>query len=259
MVSAEPIEGTSHKIIHKLKNERGTSHINVGETERLISIAVGIPMTIFGLNREILNRPVPILLGGSLILRGVTGRSFLYQTLGVSTVEHSPATIAELPDNQGIQVKRAVTINASPEELYRYWRDFKNAPRFMVNVESVQVTGDGRSHWVAKTPMNKTVEWDAEVTQDEPGQLIAWRRTQGPFLAPNGGSVHFQPKRNGRETVVRLEIEFHQFRGPIGTMLGNVLGQIPEQVVRQDLERFKELMEAGEIATTAGQPSGRRI
>src|SRR5256714_11886732 len=238
MVSAEPIEGTSHKIIHKLKNERGTSRINVGETERLISIAVGIPMTIFGLNREILNRPVPILLGGSLILRGVTGRSFLYQTLGVSTVEHSPATIAELPDNQGIQVKRAVTINASPEELYRYWRDFKNAPRFMVNVESVQMTGDGRSHWVAKTPLGKTVEWDAEVTQDEPGQLIAWRRTQGPFLAPNSGSVHFPPQRNGRGRGGRLVIKIHQIPGASGTTLGKDPGQISRQEVRAEFERF---------------------
>src|SRR2546430_12892031 len=232
MVSAEPIQGTSHKIIHKLKNERGTSRINVGEAERLISIAVGIPMTIFGLNREILNRPLPILLGGSLILRGVTGRSFLYQTLGVSTVEHSPATIAELPGNQGIQVKRAVTINASPEELYRYWRDFKNAPRFMVNVESVQMTGDGRSHWVAKTPLGKTVEWDAEVTQDEPGQLIAWRRTQGPFLAPNGGGVDFPPERDRRAEGGGLVIEVYPFLAAIGPIRGDVLLPVPGAIVR---------------------------
>jgi uncharacterized membrane protein len=128
----------------------------------------------------------------------------------------------------------------------------------MVNIESVQATGDGRSHWVAKTPMGTKVEWDAEVTNDEPGRLIAWRKTQGHFLAPSGGSVRFEPKRSGRETVTRLEIEFRQYRGSIGTMLGSVLGQIPEQLVRQDLERFKELMEAGEIATTAGQPSGRQ-
>ncbi len=259
MASAEPIEGTLRKVVHKLQNERGSRRINVGEAERLISIAVGIPVTIFGLNRGILNGLVPKLLGGSLILRGVTGHSFLYQRLGVSTIEHTPAAIAELPNNQGIQVQRAVTINASPEELYRYLRDFRNAPRFMKYIESVQTTGDGRSHWVAKTPLGATVAWDAEITNDEPGHLIAWRRTQGPFLAPSGGSVRFEPKRNGRETVVRLEIEFRQWRGPIGTMLGNVLGQIPEQVARQNLERFKELMEAGEIPTTEGQPSGRRI
>jgi uncharacterized membrane protein len=258
MVSAEPIEGTLSKIVHIRKNEYGTRGININETERLISIAAGIPVTIFGLTRGILNGLVPTLFGGCLISRGVTGHSFLYQVLGVSTVKHTP-TIATLPNNQGIQVKRAVTIIASPEELYRYWRNFQNAPRFMVNVESVQATGDGRSHWVAKTPMGTKVEWDAEVTNDEPDRLIAWRRTQGPFLAPSGGSVHFEPKRQGRETVTRLEIEFRQLRGPIGTMLGNVLGQIPEQLVRQDLERFKELMEAGEIATTAGQPSGRRV
>ena len=257
MALAGPTEVTSPKIVNA-KNESGPLRINIGETERLISITVGIPVSIFGLTRRGLNGLVPALLGGNLIFRGVTGHSFLYQQLGVSTVEHSPA-IAELPNNQGLQVKWAVTINASPEELYRYWRDFQNAPRFMKNVESVQATSGGRSHWVAKTPLGMTVEWDAEITNDEPGRFIAWRRTGGPFLAPNCGSVRFEPKRGGRETVVRLEIEFHQFRGPIGTMLGNTLGQIPEQVVRQDLERFKELMEAGEIPTTKGQPSGRRI
>jgi uncharacterized membrane protein len=258
MVSAEPIEGTSRKTVHQPKNARSLRCINVGEAERLISITVGIPVTIFGLTRGILNGLVPTLLGGSLILRGVSGHSFLYQALGVSTVEHSPV-IAQLPNHQGIEVKRAVTIMASPEQLYRYCRDFQNAPRFMKNVESVQATGDGRSHWVAKTPLGTTLAWDAEVTNDEPARLIAWRRTQGPFFAPSGGSVRFEPKRNGRETVVRLEIEFRQFRGPIGTLLGTILGQIPQHVVRQNLERFKELMEAGEIPTTDGQPSGRGI
>ena len=257
MVSVKPIEDTSRKIVYKWKNVGSTRRVNIGEAERLISIAAGIPVTIFGLTRGVRNGLVPTLLGSSLIFRGVTGYSFLYQVLGVSTVKHSPA-IATLPNNQGIRVKWAVTINASAEELYRYWRDFQNAPRFMENVESVQATGDRRSHWVAKTPLGMRVEWDAEVTNDEPGRLIAWRTTQGSFLAPSGGSVRFEPKRNGRETVVWLEIEFRQFRGPIGTMLGNILGQIPEQVARKDLERFKELMEAGEIATTAGQPSGRQ-
>src|SRR5205823_4604934 len=129
-------EGTSRKIVHQPTNARSTRRINVGEAERLISIAVGIPVTTFGLTRGILNGPVSTLLGGSLILRGVTGHSFLYQALGVSTVEHSPAAIAELAKHEGIQVKRAVTITASPEELYRYCRDFQNAPRFMKNVES---------------------------------------------------------------------------------------------------------------------------
>jgi uncharacterized membrane protein len=257
MALAGPREATSPTIVHNAKNERGIRVINIGETERLISIAIGIPVTIFGLTRGTLNQLLPTLLGGGLIFRGVTGHSFLYQALGVSRVEHSPA-IAELPNNQGIQVKRAVTINASPEELYRYWRDFQNAPRFMENVESVQVTGDRRSHWVAKTPLGTRIAWDTEITNDEPGRFIAWRRTRGPFLAPNEWSVRFEPKRGGRETVVRLEIEFRQFRGPIGTMLGNILGQIAQQVVRKDLERFKELTEAGEIPTTKGQPSGRQ-
>ena len=261
MAFAGPKEETSPKIVGKRKNKSGVSmgRVNVNDTERLISIAAGIPVTIFGLTRGILNGLVPTLFGGLLIYRGVTGHSFLYQALGVSTVERNPL-ITLLPDKQGIQVKRAVTIyDVSPENLYRNWHDFQNAPRYMRGVESVQAIADRRWHWVMKVPRMGTVKWDAEITNDEPGRLIAWRAIQRSFLAPTGGSVRFEPKRSGRETVVRLEIEFRQFRGPIGTMLGTILGQIAEQITREDLERFKELMEAGEIATTAGQPSGRRV
>lgn len=258
MALAETPEGTQHNIVRLPKNERGTRHINIGETERVISLAAGIPVTIFGLIRGIPGGLVPALFGTGLLYRGVTGHSFLYQALGVSTVEQSPAAVAALPNNQGIQVKRAVTVNASAQDLYTRWHDFQNAPQYMNNVESVQQTGNGQWHWVSKLPLLGTVEWDAEVTNDEPGRLIAWNRTQGSFLSPTGGSVRFEQKPDSSETVVQLKIDYLQFRGSIGTALGNILGQIPEQEARKDLRHFKELAEAGEIPTTKGQPSGRR-
>jgi uncharacterized membrane protein len=249
--------GTQPRIAGVPENESGIRKVNIGDTERLISIIAGIPATIFGLTRG-LGGVIPAALGGLLIYRGVSGHSFLYDALGVNTLGKSPAAVSELPNGQGIQVKRAVTILSSPQDLYSQWHDFETAPMYMWNVESVQSAGGNRWRWVAKVPPGITVEWEAEVTGDAPGSLIAWRTVQGSFFAPSAGSVRFEPKRNGRETVVRLEIEFRQFRGPIGTLLGDVLGQIPEQLARQDLERFKELMEAGEIATTKGQPSGRQ-
>ena len=258
MALAETPEGTSQRIIQIPQNERGTRHINIGGTERLISITAGIPVTIFGLTRGILKGLVPALLGTGLLYRGVTGHSFLYQALGLSTVEQSPAAVATLPNNRGIQVKRAVTVNCSPQDLYNYWHNIQNAPKFMQNIESVQASGNERSHWVAKFPLLGTIAWEAEITNDEPGSFIAWRKTQGSFLAPTGGSVRFTPKPNGSETVVQTKTDFLQFQGPIGTMLGNILGQIPEQEAREDLRHFKELMESGEIPTTKGQPSGRQ-
>jgi uncharacterized membrane protein len=257
MVAAEPIKSDVLKVVQSREIEGSSRRVNVNEVERLISIAFGIPVTLFGLTRGIRNGLVPTLLGSSLIYRGVTGHSFLYALLGVSTV-HRPGTIVELPNDQGILVKRAVTIDAPKEEIYRYFHDFQNAHQYMQNIDSVQVIGDRSLHWVAKTPLGK-FKWDAEITNDVPGQVIAWRKTQGSFLAPSNTSVRFEPKRNGRENVVHLESEYRQFQGPIGTMIGTIVGQVVEQVVRQNLERAKELIETGEIATTAGQPSGRRI
>jgi uncharacterized membrane protein len=258
MALAETPEGTPSNIIQLPTNERGTRHINIGETERLLSLAAGIPVTILGLTRGIPKGLVPALFGTALLYRGVTGHSFAYHALGLSTVEQSPAAVAALPDNRGIQVKRAVTINASPQELYTRWHDFQNAPQYMQHVESVQPAGNRRWHWVAKVPLLGTVAWEAEVTNDEPGRLIAWNKTQGSFLAPTGGSVRFEQKSDRPETVVQLKIDYLQFRGPIGSALGNILGQIPEQEAREDLRHFKELAEAGELPTTQGQPSGRR-
>jgi uncharacterized membrane protein len=257
MALTETSNGLRPGIVSLPENELGIRHINVGNRERLISIVAGIPVTIFGLTRG-LGGLIPTALGGLLIYRGVSGHSFLYQLLGVNTLGKSPAAFYKLPGNQGIQVKRAVTILRSPQDLYTQWHNFESAPLYMWNVESVQKTGDNRWRWVAKVPPGITVEWEAETTNDVPGNSIAWRTVQGTFFAPRAGAVRFEPKRNGSETVVRLEMEFPQFRGPIGTLLGEVVGQIPEQIARQDLERFKELTETGEIPTTKGQPSGRR-
>lgn len=258
MTLAETSNSARPGIVAVPANERGTHHINVGETERLISLGIGVPVVIFGMTRGLLKGLLPSTLGTALIVRGVTGHSFLYQAIGVSTVEQGPAAVSALPNEQGIAVKRAVTINSSAQDLYNHWHDFESAPMYMRNVESVQQTGDKRWRWVAQEPLGIRVEWEAETTEDVPGRAIAWRTVQGTFLAPGSGSVRFEQKPNSKETIVRLEIDYYQFRGPIGTALGNILGQIPEQQARKDLRHFKELLEAGEIPTTKGQPTGRR-
>ena len=155
-----------------------------------------------------------------------------------------------------VQVKKSVTINRSPEELYQFWHDFHNLPGFMNDLESVQITGEQRSHWVATGPGGKRIEWDAEITEDRPNELIAWRSLEGSQVE-NSGSVRFEPARGKPGTVVRVELEYRPPAGVLGATVAKLLGAEPKQQVHENLHRFKQLMETGEIITTEGQPAGR--
>lgn len=150
------------------------------------------------------------------------------------------------------RIRQSIAIDRSPEDLYNFWKNFENLPRFMRNLERVERRGDRGFHWVARNPLGGNIEWDAEIVSDVPNSSIEWRSTSGDI--ENAGSVRFVPAPQGRGTFVKVDM---QFTPPVA-MLGKMAKLIPEQQIRQDLRRFKMLMETGEIATIEGQPSGRR-
>ena len=155
-----------------------------------------------------------------------------------------------------VRTGKSIHVYRSPEEVYNFWRNFQNFPRFMYYLDSVQVTGDKRSHWVAKAPAGTHVEWDAETVQDIPNERIAWRSLEGSTV-PNSGEVYFERAPSGRGTIVRVAVEYRPPAGPIGAAIAKIFGRAPGQQIREDLRRFKQLIEAGEIITTEGQPAGR--
>lgn len=159
-------------------------------------------------------------------------------------------------DDGAIRVRKSTAINRSPEECYRFWRDFENLPRFMKHLESVQVRDGRRSHWVTKGPAGTHVEWDAEIIDETPNRFIAWRSVEGSDVS-NRGSISFEEAPSARGTLVRSEIEYMPPGGAIGSIFARLFGEEPEQQVADDLRRFKQLMETGEIPTTEGQPAGR--
>ncbi|MGZ4965357.1 MAG: SRPBCC family protein, partial [Limisphaerales bacterium] len=152
-------------------------------------------------------------------------------------------------------VRRSVSIRKSPQELYQFWRNFENLPNFMSHLQSVQVTGN-RSSWVAKGPAGSTVKWDAEIVDDQPNYLIAWQSLPGADV-DNWGTIKFEPAQNGKETIVQVELGYTPPAGAMGAIIAKLFGEAPEQTVKEDLRRFKQLMETGEIPTTEGQPAGR--
>ena len=156
-----------------------------------------------------------------------------------------------------IHVEKCITVNRSADDCYRFWRDFENFPRFMKHLESVSVSDDKRSHWVARGPAGIAVEWDAEITADEEGELLAWSSLEGGDVE-NAGTVRFERAPGGRGTVVWIDMHYKPPAGRTGAMVARLFGEEPSQQIDEDLRRFKWLIETGEIPTSTGQAAGRR-
>ena len=160
------------------------------------------------------------------------------------------------PWTSAIDVSAAATVNKAPQEVYRHWRDFSRLPEFMAHVREVRTTdGGARSHWVAEAPGRRTVEWDAEVVQDEPGQLIRWRSLPGADIE-NAGSVEFRTAPGDQGTEVRVRLAYAQPGGKLGKAVAKLFGEAPDQQVRDDLARFKQIVETGQVVRSEGTPEG---
>lgn len=167
--------------------------------------------------------------------------------LGVAALDWAAATslTTRATGRREIRVRKSITVNRSPEEVYRFWHDFTNLPRFMRHLESVEVLGDGRSRWRAKAPAGASVSWEAVTTEDRPGEVIAWRSVGGDV--ENAGRVRFQPAPGGRGTVIHAELSYRPPGGRLTAALAKLFREEPGQQVQDDLRNFKQVMETGEV------------
>jgi len=157
--------------------------------------------------------------------------------------------------NDALRARTSLTVNRPAEDVYRQWRDLEKLPEFMAHLESVQTTGNGRSHWVARAPAGRTVEWDAEIVDERRNELIAWRSVDRATV-PNAGKVILAPVRDGRATEMTVELEYHPPGGKVGNVVATLLGEHPQQQLRDDLRRFKQVIETGEVVRSDGSPDG---
>jgi uncharacterized membrane protein len=155
-----------------------------------------------------------------------------------------------------MQVTRVITINRPVDEVYAFWRDFENLPRFMYHLEHVETTSDRRSHWVAKAPVGKAVEWDAEITDDRPNELISWKSIGADDDVRNSGTVRFSEAPGDRGTEVRVDLHYDPPGGKAGAFVAKLFGEEPSIQINDDLRRFKQVMELGEVVRSHGSPEG---
>jgi uncharacterized membrane protein len=146
-----------------------------------------------------------------------------------------------VPDNKGIKAEICMTIHRSPDDLFAFWRNFENLPRVMEHVESVRCLDERRSHWRVRHSKDRYIEWDADVINEHPNEMIAWRTLEGSDVN-HAGSIWFEPSPDGLGTEVKLAMEYES--GVFAEALAKLFGRSPQQQIRKDLRRFKELMEA---------------
>jgi uncharacterized membrane protein len=173
----------------------------------------------------------------------------------LNRLRKSRATDAPVGDG-AMHLSETVTIDRPAEELYRFWRDFQNLPHFMAHLHEVQPIGSNQWRWVVSGPLGSRVEWTAEIINETPNQLIAWRSVDGGDV-DSAGTVRFQAAPGGRGTIVKVEMQYRPPAGKLGAAVARLFGVGPEKQVGVDLHRFKQLMETGEIAQTEGQSAGR--
>jgi len=239
------------------------AQVNVPPPERLLSTVGGGALTLSGLSRRGWSGAFWAMLGGVLLYRGITGHSFVYKALHINRAEHPfpSVNITSIPDREGFRVQRTLTIRRTPQDLYAFWRDVENTPRYIPLIQSVRKIDEKRSHWIATSPTGQRLEWDVEITQDQPGRLIAWQVSGDKAMLGEGGRISFREAPRQRGTIVTLEVDFVGHKGLQNTLeipvLGRVTGFFLESWILETLRRFKALMETGEVPTLAGQPTGR--
>jgi uncharacterized membrane protein len=234
----------------KTETPRG-SRVNVGQTERWLSMVAGGALAAYGLKRRALPGGTAALAGAALLYRGATGHCDLYQALGINHAGgHGTGTIADqgsdtrhqLGGSAGIHVEEWITINKPVDQVYRFWRNFENLPKFMKHLDTVATREAGVSHWVACGPAGIKVEWDARVINEIDNKLIAWQSLEGSMVS-TAGSVNFREAPQGTE--VRVHLQYNPPAGKLGAAVARLFGEEPSVQIREDLQRFRQLMETG--------------
>lgn len=226
--------------------DRGLEDVSWG------GILGGGAVMVYGLTRSGLSRLFLMGVGAGITYMGLKKNDLLEGDFNLKRMAmHTKAS-------EGVEVSSSVTVDLPVEEVYRFWRELENLPRFLDHIEEIRQLGQGRSHWKARLPRGIELEWESKLIEERENELLAWKTVEGSDIY-NEGYITFQPAFGGKEgTEVHARIIYRPPAGEIGAKVADFFEAIPRQVIKEDLRSFKQLLEAGERATITGQSSGRR-
>ncbi|OON67664.1 SRPBCC family protein [Hymenobacter sp. CRA2] len=244
MTAQQSFRGAAPNATAQRTPATGTAHVNVGLTERVLSAVAGAALAYAGTQtRSKIGKPVLLALGAGLALRGASGYCPLNQAFGRDS---APTQLAP------VEIKETFTISRPIDEVYAYWRQLGNLPRFMEHLESVRQLDQRRSHWEARVPGGAgTISWEAEITTEEPGRLLVYRSLPGSQI-DQSGEVRFRPAEGGQGTEIQTITRYRAPGGALGKGVAKLLNPALAELVRRDVRRFKMVMETGEAGTTHG-------
>jgi uncharacterized membrane protein len=227
----------------------GTANINVGPTERIVSTFLGAAALVYGFRRlNSLSGLSALASAGMLLSRGLTGYCAVNNAFG----RNSNATIRK---TSAMEVNGTFTINRSRSEVYNFWRKLENLPLFMKHLEDVKEEDSVNSTWKAKIPGGiGTVTWKATITEDRPNELLRWASQPGSTI-DTAGEVRFEEAPSDRGTEIKVNMTYRMPAGDLGSIAGKLFNPAVEKMMKQDLRRFKSIMETGEIPIPGGMAS----
>lgn len=242
------------------------AHKNVSDAERVISVAAGAALAVYGLDRHDVRGGLLAIVGAELVRRGASGHCLVYDALNVSTASDAthhglhrdlPASAAAtVRASRAVRIEHRLTVMRPAAELYAFWREPANVPRVIEFIESVETVSDTAARWRARGPGGITIEWEAQIINDIPNELLAWKSV-GDADIPNAGSIRFRAAPDAEGTEVRLVLEYEPPAGHLGAWIAKVVKEDPDEQLRTALRRFKQLAETGEVLLNEGQTSGR--
>jgi uncharacterized membrane protein len=229
--------------------------MNLGLVARWASILGGVSIISYGMKKgSTAGKVVALMFGGDLVYGGTTGHSPLLNALGLRLGGTRLGRSASIPYQQGIRVEADITIARPPAEVYSFWRRLENLPRFMRHLKRVTNNGGNRSHWVADCIAGQTVEWDAEIVNDQPPALIGWRSLPGSMV-DTAGSVHFKPAEGNNGTDLHVELQYLPPAGKLGAAFAKLMGTDAANHVKEDLKRLKRELESNDRVQEASEES----
>jgi uncharacterized membrane protein len=214
---------------------------SLSDAENWLALASGVLLLLVGASRRSALGAFVAASSAPLLYRGITGR---WPAIADSDTRRDNTKTA-LGGQRGVHVRESIRVEVPLVKVYGFWRRLENLPHFMSHLDRVTETSDGRSHWVAAGPAGLRVEWDAEIINEVESKLIAWRSLPGSDVV-TAGSVNFDMIRAGRSTQVSVHLQYAPPGGKAGALIASLFGREPSQTIREDLGRFKQLLEAGE-------------
>jgi uncharacterized membrane protein len=217
--------------------------IGISDAERWGAVVAAALLVGYGATRRSMPGYLIAIAATPLAYRAIAGR---WPSMAAPLV-WSDGTREALGGSRGVNVRESVRVEKPLDEVFRFWRRLENLPSFMTHLQQVHDLGNGRSHWIAKGPTRLRVEWDAEIINEVVNQVIGWRSLPGADVV-SAGSVSFKSVRGGRSTQIDVNLQYSAPAGKIGSYAAMLLGREPSQMIREDLRRLKQIVEAGEVA-----------